>query len=340
MLRFRKCRGQATTSDARSDLLFGESFFRVAMEVSNDQFGIQKVERRRAEAESQERAIAAKAAVDKQQKEQANAEAAALSAEIRQIDASNDLKSTYDTISSLREKISSLPADIRDKLLDELQIASSPVDMRRTALLAELQHKLMDAQKLPDNDEKLRVLDELADSVKAVPGSDANALAGMIDTIRATTRTTIGESANTPNAATIAERDQLNALADKDRAQQQAAKDAADALKAQQDKLRADARQATENLGTMLAIFSVAEVCAQSNMIFDDKKIDALKSSIKQYIEKYQIDRGAIDQTWKAVQQGMATTPVRESDCAGLGGNISAVFGPNVFQGTIEKNPF
>ena len=72
--------------------------------------------------------------------------------------------------------------------------------MRRTAALAELQHKLMDAQKLPDNDEKLRLLDQLADSVKAVPGSDANTLAGMIDTIRATTRTTISESANTPNA--------------------------------------------------------------------------------------------------------------------------------------------
>jgi len=162
----------------------------------------------------------------------------------------------------------------------------------------------------------------------------------MIDTIRATTRTTISESANTPNAATIAERDQLNALADKDRAQQQAAKDAADALKAEQDKLRADARQATENLGTMLAIFSVAEVCAQNNIIFDDRKVEALKGSIKQYIDKYQIERGAIDQMWKAVQQGMATTPVRESDCAGLGGQISAVFGPNVFQGTIEKNPF
>jgi hypothetical protein len=200
MLRFKKCRGQATTSDARSDLLYGESSFRAILKDSNDRLGIQKVESQRAEAESQKRAIAAKAAVDKQQREQADAEAAALSAEIRQIDASNDLKSTYDTISSLREKISSLPADIRGKLLDELQIASTPVDMRRTAALAELQHKLMDAQKLPDNDEKLRLLDQLADSVKAVPGSDANTLAGMIDTIRATTRTTISESANTPNA--------------------------------------------------------------------------------------------------------------------------------------------
>ena len=340
MLRFKTCMRQATSADARSDLFIGESVFEVALKETNDRFGIQKVERQRAEAESQKQAIAAKATVDKQQREQADAEAAALSAEIRQIDASNDLKSTYDTISSLRGKISSLPADIRGKLLDELQIASTPVDLRRAAALSELQHKLMDAQKLPANDEKLHLLDQLADSVKGVPGSDANALAGVIETMRTTTRTTISELVNTPNAATIAERDQLKALADKDRAQQQAAKDAADALKAQQNKLRADAKAATVNLGTMLAIFSVAKVCAKNNIIFDDKKVDALDGSIREYIEKYQIDRGAVDQMWKAVQQGMATTPVRESDCAGLGGNISAVFGPDVFQGTMEKNPF
>jgi hypothetical protein len=34
------------------------------------------------------------------------------------------------------------------------------------------------------------------------------------------------------------------------------------------------------------------------------------------------------------------TTPAKESDCAGLGNIITAVFGPTVFSGLIEKNPF
>jgi hypothetical protein len=342
MLRFRNCRVATSNADAQHDFLFGESVFQSELSGfgSGDRFGIKAVEKKRAEAERQKQEAAAKAAVEKQQNEQVAAQTADLLAKIHQLNASGDLKLTYETISSLRDEISSLPRDVGSKLLDELQIASAPVDRRRMAVLGDLQHKVMEGGKLPDSEDKLRLLDKLADEVKAVPGSDAGALAGMVDTMRTTTRTNLSDAANTPNAATIAERDQLKALADKEHAQQQAANEAAAALKAQQDKLRADAAQSTENFGTMIAIFSVAKVCAQNNIIFDSTKVEALKNFIKQYINSHKIDGDQVNKMWTATRQGMMTTPVRESDCAGSGNNINAVFGPTVFGGNVEKNPF
>ncbi len=131
------------------------------MNGPNDSFGINKVEQKRADAERQQRERAAKEAAEKQAGEQATAEAGVILGNIHQPSVPNDLVATYNEIATLSDRIRQLPPDIKSDLLDALQIAAMPIDKRRDEILSDLQRTLLEIQKLPDDEEKLRRLGEL-----------------------------------------------------------------------------------------------------------------------------------------------------------------------------------
>jgi hypothetical protein len=315
--------------------------------MNDDRVGLNKVEQKRAVAERQQKESAAKEVAEKQAREaekqareQAAAEAEVILERIHQLSVSNDLSATYNEITSLGDRISQLPPDIKSNLLDALQIAVLPIDERRKKLLSDLQHALLEIQALPDGEEKLRRLGALATSVNAVPGIDASTLAGAVETMRDATRARMSKSANAPNADSIAEGESLKAATEEERARQHAAEEAAAVAKAQRDKSKASADEAIQNLAAIIPIFSIAKVCAENHIVYDDNKIDILKERTRKYIESNNIPKEQVDRIWNITQEFLATKSIRESDCVALGSNISAVFGANVFEGTGEKNPF
>jgi hypothetical protein len=231
---------------------------------------------------------------------------------------SNDFSLTYDEITALGDRIRRLPPDIKSNLLDALQIAVLPIYEQRKKILSDLERALVEIQTLPDDQEKVRRLGALATAIKAVPGSDADTLAAAVETMSDATRAKMSESANA----------------------QHAAEEAAAVAKAQRDKSKASADEAIQNLAVTISIFSIAKVCADNHIIYDNSKTDVLKERIIKYIESNNIPKEQVDRTWNVVQEQLAITPIRESDCVALGSNISAVFGANVFEGTVEKNPF
>jgi hypothetical protein len=321
--------------------------FQQVMRNKHDYFGANKVEqkradakRQRADAEREQRERSAREATEKQANEQTRVQAGVMLDQIHGLSESGDLRATYNEIATLSDRIKQLPPDVKSDLQDALQIAAAPIDRRRNAIFADLQRMLLEIRNLPDNEEKLHRLGELAKSVQAVPESEAATLAGVIETTRDATRVKINESANAPDAATLAETDKLKVATEDERAKQRASDDAASVARAEADKLKARAVEATQRVAIMVGLFSVAKVCAEDNLIYDDRKVDIIKSRILEFINANKIPKDQVDNIWRAVQGQLATTPIKDSDCAALGSDIVAVFGGNVFDGISEKSPF
>jgi hypothetical protein len=329
--RLKHCQGVVSDPDAKRSYIYARQAVLDFVKNSDgrDTLGVNKVDRQRADAEQR-----------KQAGERAKTEAAVVMDEIQKLSASNDLSETYNEIASLQARIQQFPTDIKPGLLDALQIAILPIDKRRNGILADSRRALLEIQKLPDDEEKLHRLSEVATTVKTVPGSEADTLAGAVETMRAATRLKINESANAPDAATIAETDKLKAATEEERAKQGASEEAAKVASAERDKLKASTAEATQRIAIMVSIFSIAKVCAENNFVYDDNKVGIIKQHIVEAISVAKIPKEQVDSIWTAVQGQLATTPIRESDCAALGSNISAIFGSNVFNGTLEKNPF
>jgi chromosome segregation ATPase len=314
----------------------------------SDPLGINKVDEKRADAEREQQQKAADAEREQQQKvaeKQARAEAEAAAAagplmkEIRQLSASGDLIETYDKIDSIRNRIQDLPSDIKSNLLDALQNAVLPIDKQRTVRLADLQHTLLEIQKLPDDEKKLSRLEDAATKVSAIRGHEAAILAEAIETMRDTARSEMSEAAKAPNAV-IAEGEQLKATVEKERAKIRDAQDAAEVARRENEKMRENAAKVISQLHPMISVYSVAKVCADNSMIYDDAKVSVLKQQIRKYIEVNKISKEQTDQAWDGVQRYLATNEVRSSDCDQLGATIVSIFGAHIFDPTMEKSPF
>ena len=216
-----------------------------------------------------------------------------------------------------------LPPDISADLQDALQIAVVPIDKQRNAVLSDLQQTLLEVQKLPDNEEKLRRLGELATNVRhysETKGPEAVALAGAVEQLRNSTRVKVSEAANALDATTVAESDKLKAVvADEAAAEQKAADDAATKQKAadeataaqqhavdeakrqfeeqqkliqqERDKLQASADGANQRVTEMMGIYSVVKVSAENNIVYDGGKVDAIKKYIVNYIDLNKISK-------------------------------------------------
>ena len=198
----------------------------------NDYFGVIGVENHRAQVASAKKAAeqrAAQIASDKQARDQAVAEAKEVLDGIHQLSASKDLVSTYNEVATLNDRIGGLPSDLKSDLQDALQIAMVPIDKQRNAVLSKLQSKLLAIQKLPDNEEKLHALSDLAQNVQLYSqvkdAPEAATLTEMVENTRDATRAKVGESANALDATTTAESNKLKAAADDLAAKQKAAAD-------------------------------------------------------------------------------------------------------------------
>jgi hypothetical protein len=339
--RLNTCRLAQNIAENRDD--FNEAWSTI-IGLSRDRYadslGIYKVEQNRADVRRQQDERARKEAAEKEARTRATAEAEAILEDIRQLSTSSDLNATYKQIATLQDRIKQLPPDIQSNVLDALQVAVKPIYKQKNEVLSELQRTLLEVQGLPDNEDKLHRLSGLTTNVRAVPEPDANTLAEAVEATRSATRTRMSEAANASDAATLADKERLEATIEEERARERVAQEVAAAAKAERDRLKAHAAEAVQNLGAMMAIYSVANVCAKNQLIYDDHKLDALKEYTRKYIQANGIPREQVDNAWTLVQQGFATTAVTKSDCTALGNNINAVFGSDVFNGVVEKNPF
>lgn len=297
----------------------------------NHDFGVAKVEQKRAEAEQQQEERAARDAAEQKGRQRATTEAVAIKDEIDGLSRTNELVAIYDKIASLRARVQQLPPDLRSDLLDALQIAVAPRDKKRTAILADLQHALLDIQKLPDDEEKLRRLGELDAKIRAVPGAAAQSLADALETIRDATRLNISQTTNAPDAAATADAERLKEITQQNQEKLRAAHDAAAANAEREDLIG-------KHLLSMIAIYAVAKRCADSNIVFSAADVDALKQRTTAYIDQNKLPKEQVDQMWTA-GQAIAMAMV-EHDCLQLGGDINSVFGPGVLPDIRPKSPF
>jgi hypothetical protein len=338
--RLKQCQGTARDADSSRDFVYALNAIPALINGSDDYLGTKKVDQRRADAERQRIERSAAEAAERQAREQAKEEARLVRSDIATLATLTDLSAAYREIESVRGRIQQLPADLRSDLLDALQVAVMPIDRHRSDALADLQHALLEIEKLPDGEDKLRRLGEIMPKIKAIPGPKADELAGDVETIRDATRLKMNESANATGAGTAAEGDDLKAAVEEQRSKVRAAEEAAAARQSEREQAAADAKASEEQLLVLVSVYSVARVCAANNIIYDDAKIDILKRRITGFIQERGIQRSDVDRIWKAAQEGTSTATVRENDCTALGSYITRTFGQNVFDETLEKNPF
>ena len=199
---------------------------------------------------------------------------------------------------------------------------------------------MLQINQLPDNEIKLRRLEEVAAKVQAVPGSEARTLAESIETMRDLARSGMSESAQTPNAQNMDEGQQLKDIVERGRANLKAAQDAAEAARVANEKRREDAAKVNTQLHSMIGFYSKAQICADNNLVYNEAKVSALQQAIKKYIEINRISRDQTDQAWVEAQISLANPQIFDIDCDQLGWFILGTFGDHVFNLTIEKSPF
>ena len=134
---------------------------------------------------------------------------------------------------------------------------------------------------------------QLYSQVKDAP--EAATLTEMVENTRDATRAKVGESANALDATTTAESNKLKAAADDLAAKQKAAADDLAAkmydkeeaerhADAEHRKLRESANEAIQRIASMIAVYSVVDVCASKDLVYHDKEAGILKKAISKYI--------------------------------------------------------
>jgi hypothetical protein len=214
--RVKDCTNNAPNPDIRRRFLYVIATLGSMFDARNgDLAGIESVERSRKEQKLAATLSERNAEIANEKLGVAKNNAKNIAEDIARLSSYEDLIIQQEKLSTIRSEINNLPADMRDDLLDELQIAQVPIDKKIAESLANFRVKLVDIKKLNSNEEKLHALSALTKDVGKVPGTDAEVLKSTIDSMRSSIR---AEMEVASKASSSAEEEKLQAIQNDEKA--------------------------------------------------------------------------------------------------------------------------